>query len=74
MFINESLNKDPYIVPEEASVIILDGKYAVYMDNNFKDTNNTRHINRRVHLVIIVENYKWQNIDWCEGALKFKTQ
>ena len=56
MFINESLNKDPYIVPEEAPIIILDGKYAVYMDNNCKETNKTRHMNRRVHLVINGEN------------------
>ena len=51
MLIHESLNKDPYIFPEEALLIILDRKSAICMDNNGKDINHTRHISSRVHLV-----------------------
>ena len=33
MLIHDFLNKDPYIFPEEAPMIILDSKYAVCMAN-----------------------------------------
>ena len=49
--IHEFLNKDPYIVPEEAPMIILDKKYSIFMANNGDDTNHTRQIARRVHFV-----------------------
>ena len=42
MLINEFLNKDPDIVPEEAPLIILDSKYSMCMDKNGKDTKHTR--------------------------------
>ena len=51
MLIQELLNKDPDIVPEEAPLIVLDSKYAMCMANNGKDTKHTRHIARRMHLV-----------------------
>ena len=51
MLINEMLNKDPDIVPEEVHLIVLDSKSAMYLAKNGKDTKNTRHIARRVHLV-----------------------
>ena len=51
MLFHELLNKDLYTVPEEAPQIILDSKYVICMANNGKDTKNTRHISRRVHLV-----------------------
>ena len=51
MLNRELLNKDPYIVPEEASLIILDSNSSVFMSKNGKDTNHTRHIYRRVHFV-----------------------
>ena len=70
MLINESLNKDPDIVPEEAPLTILDSKYAIFMDNNGKDTNHTRHISRRVHFLRNDENYKMHKIDWCEGCIQ----
>ena len=46
MLIHELLNKNPDIVPEEASLIRLDSKSYVCMARNFKDTNNARHIDR----------------------------
>ena len=70
MLINDFLNKDPDIVPEEAPRIILDIKYAVYMAKNGKFTKHTRHMTRIVHFVRNGENYKMHNIDWCEGGLK----
>ena len=56
MLINELLNKDPYIVPEEAPPIILDRRSAVCMYNNGKDTKHTSHISRRVNFVSNGEN------------------
>ena len=49
MLIREWLNKDPYIVPEEAPSIFLDSKSSMCMANNVKDTKHTRHIARRMH-------------------------
>ena len=51
MLINELSNKDPDIFPEEAPLIVLDSKSAMYMANNSKDTKHTRHITRRIHFV-----------------------
>ena len=51
MLINELLNKDPDIVPEEAPLIIWDFKSANCMAKNGKDTKHTRHIARRMHFV-----------------------
>ena len=51
MLINEFLNKDPNIVPEEAPLIILDSKSTICMAKNGKDTKHTRNISRRIHLV-----------------------
>ena len=65
MLIHEFLNKDPYIVPEEAPTIILDSKSAVCMAKNGNDTKQTRQISRRMHLVKNGEKFKMNNIDWC---------
>ena len=48
---NELMNKDPYVVPEQAPLIILYSKSDVCMKNNGKDTKHTRHISRRMKLV-----------------------
>ena len=45
------MNKDSDIVPEEAPLIILDIKSAMFMAKNGKDNNHTRHISRRVNFV-----------------------
>ena len=42
MLVHEFLNKDTYIVQEEALLIILDSKSAVCMAKNGKDTKHTR--------------------------------
>ena len=70
MLINELLNKDPNIVPEEASLILLDTKSAMCMDNNSKDTKHTRHIARRMYFIRNGEMIKMYKIDWYEGGLK----
>ena len=70
MLIYEFFNKDPYMVPEEAPLIIVDSKSAVFMDNNGKYSNHTKHIARRVNCVRIGENCKMHKIDWCEGGLQ----
>ena len=51
MSIHEFLNRDRYIVPEEAPLIVLDSKSAMCMAKNGKDTKNTRHITRRMNFV-----------------------
>ena len=51
MLINELLNKDTDIVPEEYPLIVLDSKSAMCMANNGKDTKHTRHIASIIHLV-----------------------
>ena len=63
--------KDPYIVPEEAPLIILDSKSSLCISKNGKDNNHTRHIERIVHLIMNFENCRMQNIGWCEGGLKW---
>ena len=70
MSIHESLNKDPYIVPEESPLVILDKKSSVCMAKNSNDTNHTSHIVRRVHFVRNGEKSKIHNIVWCEGGLQ----
>ena len=72
MSIHEFLNKDPDVVSEEATIIILDSKSAVCMDNNGKDTKHTRHIARRVSFVRKGENWKMHKIDWCDGGLQLR--
>ena len=44
ILVNEFLKKDADIVPEEALLIILDRKSAVFMDKNGKNTKKRRHI------------------------------
>ena len=49
MLVHELLNEDPDMVPKEANLILLDGKYAMCMAKNGKDTRHTRNIARRMH-------------------------
>ena len=70
MLIHALLNKDPYIVPEEYPLIILDSKSDMCMAKNGKDTKHTSHIARRVNFVRNGENCKIHKIDWCEGGMK----
>ena len=72
MLIHEFLNKDIYIVPKEAPLIVLDSKYAMCMAKNGKDTKHTRHIARIIHFVRNGEKFKMHKIDWCEGGLKLE--
>ena len=69
MLIRELLNKDPYIVPEEAPLIVLDFKYYMCMANNGKNIKHTSHIVRRMHFVRNGEKFNMLNIYWCEGGL-----
>ena len=70
MLIHKLLNKDPYIVPQKAPLIILDSKSAVCTGKNGKDTNSTSHVYRRVHFKKNGEDFKTHKIDWCEGGLQ----
>ena len=70
MSINEWLNKNPDIVPEEAPLIVLDSKSTMCISKNGKDTKHTSHITRRMHFVRKGEKCKMHKIDWCEGGLQ----
>ena len=70
MINNELLNKDPDVVPEQAPLIILVRKSAICVDGNIKDTKHTRHIFRRIHLLINGEECNLQKTVWFEGGLK----
>ena len=51
MLMNELLNKDTVIVPQEAHLIVLDSKYTLCMAKNNKDTKHTRHISMIMNFV-----------------------
>ena len=70
MLVHELLNEDPYLVPKEAPLIVLDSKSAMCMAKNGKDTKHTRHISMIMHLVRNGEKCKMQKTDWCEGGLQ----
>ena len=70
MLINAFLNKDLYIVPEGAPLIVLDSKSDMCMFKNGKDTKQKRHIASRMHLVRNGEKCKMHKIDWCEEGMK----
>ena len=72
MLIHEFLNKDPYIVPKEASLIVLDSKSAICMSKNGKNTKHSRHIEKRMHFVRNGEKCKMHTIDWCEVGLQLE--
>ena len=72
MLIHEFLNKDPYVIPEEDPLIILDRKSAVYMAKNVRDTKHTSNISRRVNFVRDGENCKMHKIEWCERGLQLE--
>ena len=65
MLINKLLNKDQYIVPEEAPLSILYSKSSICMAKNVKYTKHTRHIARRVNVLRNGENCKMHKVDWC---------
>ena len=70
VLINEFLNKDPDIFPEEAPLIVLDGKSAMCMSKNGKDKKYTRHIARIMNFARNGEKCNMHKIDWCEGGLQ----
>ena len=64
------MNKDPDIVPEEVTLIVLDSNSAMCMAKNGRDTKNTRHIARRINFVRNGEKCKMHMIGWCSGGLQ----
>ena len=70
MLNNELLKKDPYVVPEQALLIILDIKYHICMAKNGKDAKNTKHISRRILSVINGEECNLHRTVWCEVGLQ----
>ena len=48
MLSNELLNKDTDVVLEQALIITLYEKSAIFVDNNGRDTKHTRNFSRRM--------------------------
>ena len=63
MLVAELLNEDPYMVPKEAPLIVVDSKSAMCMAKNGRDTKHNRHIARILHFVRKGEKYKMHKID-----------
>ena len=63
------MNKDPYVVLEQASLIILDRNSYICMSKNGKYTKQTRHITRIMNLVRDGEEWNLHKIVWCEGGM-----
>ena len=70
MLIHELLNKDPDIVPEEASLNVLYSKSAMCMAKNGNDTKHTRQTERIMNFVRNGEKCNMHKIDWCKGGLQ----
>ena len=70
MLNNELLNKDPYVVPEQAPLVILDRKSAICVANNYKDTKQTRHISRITIFKRKCEYCNFHKIVWYEVGLQ----
>ena len=66
---NKFLNRDPYVVPEQPPLVILDIKSCVCMDKNSNDTKHTRQISRIMHFVRNDKEYNLHKKVWCEGGM-----
>ena len=60
------------VVPEQALLIILGRKSAIYMANNGKDTKHTREISRRMNFVRNGDECNLHKTVWCEGGLQLE--
>ena len=67
---NKLLNNVPYLVPEQAPLLILDIKSDICMDNNGEETKHTSHFSRRTEFVRNGEEWNFHKTVWCEGGLK----
>ena len=72
MLINELLDKDPVIVPEEDPLIILDSKSAVCMYNNSKDTKHTSDIARRTNFLKILKSARCTRLTGVKEVCNWK--
>ena len=67
---NELLNKDQYVVSEQAPISILDIKSAIWISKDGNESKYTRHIHIRMHLMRNGEECNFHKSLWCEGGLK----
>ena len=58
------------MVPDKASLIILDIKLSVCMSKNCKDTKHTRNISRMMFFVKNGQEWNLHKTVWCEGGLQ----
>ena len=70
MINNGIMNKDPYVVPDQALLIILDSKSAVCMANNGNNTKHIRQIYRIIKLLRNGEEFNLHKKVWCEGCIQ----
>ena len=72
MINNEQINKDPYLVPYQAPLIILDSKSGVCMSKNGSYTKHTRHGFIIMHFVRNGEEWNMHYKVCCEGGLELE--
>ena len=70
MINNRFTNKNPYVVPEQSPLIILDSKSDFCKAKNGKDTKHTSHITIIIQFVRNGEGWKFHKPVWCEGGLQ----
>ena len=64
ILIHELLNKDPDIVTQEATLIVLDINSSMCMAKNGKDNKHTRYIAKRMHFC-----KEWRKIKDAQNRL-----
>ena len=70
MIKNDFLDKYPYVVTEQALLIILGIKSSVCMAKNIKETKHTRQISIIMHFVRIGERCNLHKTVWREEGLQ----
>ena len=70
MLNNYLSNKDLDVIPEQATLIILDSKSSIYIAKNGKDNKHTRQISRIIYFLRNDEEWNLHKTLWCEGGLQ----
>ena len=58
------------MIPEQAPLVILDGKSDLCMVNNFSDTKHNTNISSRIQLVTNVEELNLNKTVWCVEVMQ----
>ena len=64
------MNKDPYVVPEQAHLIILDIMLSICIAKNGKDTKHIIRISRRNKILRNGKECNFYKKLWCEVGMQ----